>query len=1295
MVAGGILGFTISADARATDVHETDVPDLPRTALTRTTRSLPVPWLAWAGHRQGQGQGQGQGQVQVQGHDRRQDFCGASGQLNVASRCLGDIAEKAGSACPPHTDLTGVRELHVSYSGSIPADALTVDCLLAGLVPETMKEPERGEGPGLSKASWQETLAAQDLSHWHGRWKSSQGLVSIVTNRADYRANNQAIHQAIHQAKKRTEKRVYSQAENLARQWALPGRPRMAVAVPAAAAKALPHTGLRNPQGLLESVVRPVWTLPAAQAACGQKTGESALPGAKSTACVHREVSALPGEAMVMDTLPFRHSFARPDPRAVKTSRAVRQVWPQKRQGVSVPVRTAASGQMASGAGGNAPMPVPDRKYMAIADGPIANGPIAGRASAGRSLPVPLFGGEGRRAIGRKELKVPRPLAGLVPAADTSAAPQDVRGPGNLEPFSLDDELILEFRTVHGEIAETITAYGNRADTYLPLGEIARLLDLAIVISDDGRYASGWVLDDTQVLAINLRAGTISVGGNETALGQRDARGVDGELFLRAGLFSRLMPIDLKVDLRAQIVTAQTRQPFPFEQRAARQAAREKLAARGTGAGTNSFELEDTPYRALDVPLADIEVRGVSDVARGTRTEVDLRLAGDLAYLTSQLFVAYSSRDGVTAARATLGRRDPDEGLLGPIQASVFELGDVTTDALPIGLRGVAGRGVTVSNLPIERASVFDRIDLRGELLAGWEAELYRNNTLIGSTSVAVNGRYEFLQIPVEFGLNVFRIALYGPQGQRREVVQSYSVGDGRLATGELRYSFSVAQRDVNLFGLTPPDFFPSLDFGLWRSTGQLSYGVSTAITANVSGAWYQRSQGSGWLATTGLRAGLGRLAGQINVATNSDRGIAVDARLAGKTLGIAWSALHAEYKGQFADELRAFTAEPVKRATEADLAATVRLGSGDRVLSIPVAARLRQLSFADGRSQTEASLRASGVRRQILFSNTLSLFRNAAPGGRTDSQLLGTFDLVTLSGGQTRYRASVDYKLTPGRKITRAGLDVDRTLGPDTLVKASAARLFDTNETVLGASAVHRLGPLALALDASVILPRKEHAVVLRVGFSFGRNPLSQKFFLSQPGLASGGAAAIVAYSDANGNRRRDSDELPIAGAEINTGSQTVQTGADGVAFLGQLGNASRMHLRLSAETLPDIAMAPDRSGFSVKPRPGRVHVSQFPVDLLGEIDGTAVYGPDRRGVAGLALVLLNSRNEPVARTRTGAGGTFLFEQVRPGSYRLRIDGDQAKRLGVTAGDAGSIVITQGQLAKRLTLPIDKVTAP
>lgn len=904
-----------------------------------------------------------------------------------------------------------------------------------------------------------------------------------------------------------------------------------------------------------------------------------------------------------------------------------------------------------------------------------------GLASDGGGDPGPATGGRG---VGTADDGA---------SSQTMQLPGDVRGPD--APFSAADELIFEFHAGDGHVSQTITAYGNRAATYLPLGEIARLLDLALTVSDEGRYASGWVLDEQQRVSVNLRSGQLSIAGREIALRPSDAQAFEGELYMRSTLFESLMPAQFAVDLRSQAVTVKTTTPFPFEQRAAREAARERLAAPSSARSGSSYEPEPTPYRAIDVPLGEIEMRAVSNTARGMRIEGDLRLAGDLAYMTGQIYLSANTRDGATAARFTLGRRDVDGRLLGPLGATVFEAGDVTTDALALGLRGIAGRGFALSNMPLERASVFERIDLRGELPTGWEAELYRNNTLVGSTSTPVNGRYEFLQVPVEFGLNVFRVVQFGPQGQRRESVRQLSVGDGRLAAGEVRYAVSLAQRDVNLLGLTGPNFVPGEDYGRWRGSGQVSWGVSSAMTVNLGAGWFDADAGQGWLASAGLRTGIGAVAGQFNLGINNHKGLAADARLAGRTYGVAWTVVHAEYAGRFSDELRAFSAQPLRRASEVDLVGTAHFGRGSQGLALPVAARLRRLEFADSRVQVDGSLRGSAMLAGMLVSKSITLSRSTGAGREPVTQVLGSFDLATVSSGRTRYRAMLGYALAPGARVSQVGVDIDRTFGPDTMVKASLVQAFDTRQTIVGTSAVHRFGPVALSVDGTVSFPRKEHALMLRVGVSFGRNPVSRSFFAAPPGLTAGGAIAVAAYEDSNANRMRDTGEAAIAGARIDTGSQVTGTASDGVAFLGQLGAATRTFVRLDSESLPDIAMAPSRTGFAIVPRPGRIHVSQFAIDVLGEIEGTAVYGDDRRGVSGLALVLKDKDGRSAGRVRSGTGGAFLFEHVRPGRYELAVDPDQARRLALAAVEPVKIEIDAMHRLVRTSIQVRTLASP
>ncbi|QDK33621.1 hypothetical protein DM450_12730 [Sphingomonas sp. IC081] len=499
---------------------------------------------------------------------------------------------------------------------------------------------------------------------------------------------------------------------------------------------------------------------------------------------------------------------------------------------------------------------------------PDASQPAAPALAAARRLPVPGFG----LATPGAE-SGPAVSAQLAPAQLTPASAVQTFPAGAAPVITYDDEVILAVRiatatgTSGGE--DTVIAYGTREGLYLPLGALARTLDLPIAVGDEGHYANGWFLSEDRQLTINLREGTAQADGRSVALAKGDAQAFDGELYLRAERIGDLLPLSVTPNLRDQSVTIRTKEPFPFEQRLTREAERERLDNEQASAiaAAHRFPREETPWLPISLPMADIETRAVSDTALGERVESDLRLAGDLAWMSAEVFLTHSTRDGLTAAHVELGRTDPDRELLGPLHASAFALGDVATSSLPVGLRGVAGRGATLTNAPVEAASVFDRIDLRGALPDGYEVELYRNGVLAGSTRQAINGQYQFLQVPVDYGLNLFRLVFYGPQGQRSEEVRRISVGDGRLSKGQLVYTLGAVQKDENLLGITAPHFIPGLDHGRWRASAQLAYGLTSQVTGVVGGGWFDRDSGDRWLASAGLRTGLGGLAAKLDLA--------------------------------------------------------------------------------------------------------------------------------------------------------------------------------------------------------------------------------------------------------------------------------------------------------------------------------------------------------------------------------------------------------------------------------------------
>lgn len=874
-----------------------------------------------------------------------------------------------------------------------------------------------------------------------------------------------------------------------------------------------------------------------------------------------------------------------------------------------------------------------------------------------------------------------------VPAVARAFPASEAPFPPGAEPtFSYDDELILQIETGRGEMADTIIAYGTRSGVYLPLGALTRFLDLAIAISDDGHYANGWFLSEDRKLTINLREGSIAASGTERSLERGEAIAFDGELYLRAENFAKLFPLKLTTDLRAQLVRIEPLEEFPYKQRIERDLARQRLESRKGKHQGDKWPRETTPWRAFSMPMTDIELRAGSDSSLGSRVEGDVRIAGDLAFMTARAYLSGSSRDGLTGARIELGRKDPDGTLLGPARATEFQLGDVDTQALPLGLRGIGGRGAAITNAPIDTASLFDAIDLRGELPEGYEVELYRNDVLVGSTRTPVNGQYEFLQVPVDFSQNVFRLVFFGPQGQRHEEVRRVSVGDGRRRAGELVYGFGIAQKDINLLGVRGPFDSRPPDYGAWRATGSLEYGITQGLTGQVAGSWFQTEKGSSWLASAGLRTGFGGTALRADIGLQKGGGKSAQFGIGGQLLGATYSLTHAEYSGRFIDEVRAFSSDFLDRASELNVNTTLSIG-GDEPVFVPVSLRARRLEFSDGRTQSEAALRTSARFSGMMLSKTIEYASTRSPLGFSSDRLVGSFDLATLSGSRTQYRASVGYAVLPKLELRSAALQVDRAFGRDMLASASVGHTFDDGETRFGLSATRRFERFNLSFSGDYAVPTGAYSAMVRLGFGFGRNPLTGRFFVDQPGLATGGALAVRAYHDRNADNRFDDGDLVLPEVAFGVGGKLTRTDANGVAMIPQLGDGRRISYKVDMESLPDIALFPKSAGITFLPRAGRVHTSDFAVVALSEVEGTARFASaqGQKPVSGVQLELVGVDGAVIRSTRTEGDGFYLFEQVPPGDYTIRIEPGQAQRLAIAmAGEVAINANSEGEVVRK-----------
>ena len=93
--------------------------------------------------------------------------------------------------------------------------------------------------------------------------------------------------------------------------------------------------------------------------------------------------------------------------------------------------------------------------------------------------------------------------------------------------------------------------------------------------------------------------------------------------------------------------------------------------------------------------------------------------------------------------------------------------------------------------------------------------------------------------------------------------------------------------------------------------------------------------------------------------------------------------------------------------------------------------------------------------------------------------------------------------------------------------------------------------------------------------------------------------------------------------------------------------------------------------------PRAGRIQIADFAVVTLSDVEGTAYFVDAKPGakahgrtngreVSGLILWVVDAKGKQVAHVRTEGDGYFVFEQLPPGDYTLRIDPKQAASLHI-----------------------------
>lgn len=844
-------------------------------------------------------------------------------------------------------------------------------------------------------------------------------------------------------------------------------------------------------------------------------------------------------------------------------------------------------------------------------------------------------------------------LAQAQPNPARENPPETVASPdgGNL--------LLLEVQIDQMTVASSLTAYQVGKTFFLPLGELASILQIAIRAEPQTGKAFGFILRGERNFELDVGASRLIISDQSVPFEPSRVRLQSEDIYVDASLLEDWWPIKLNFDLSLLRLTVQSTEMLPLQLRLTRERAAATLGFNQPTA--TELPRLDTPYRLIDTPFVDQTLTFNRNQNKGQSSRSltsSTFLSADFGGFEGAAYFNYRLDDDKPGdLRLTLGRNSPAGQLLGPLAATQFSFGNVVTPGVNHITRTQAnGTGLFVSNAPLSRASSFDTTSFTGSLQPGWDVELYFNDALNGYQQSRADGTYSFTDQPLVFGENNYRLVFHGPQGQIRVETRTLMLDASILRPGELLYSLG-AQLDEAGQQTTTTQFEYGLNKKLSFVAGMVSVppvnnsaqarhfnmGLRAYLNAFIlTGDYAHAEQQNGNLYALGLNTRINQVAVWANIVRLDN----------------------------FVSSYYPTSADPLQLSTKLRLDGVLPLG---KRWAIPLTFQVQQDQLQSGAENIYLSARATAFVAGTAVTGELA--DQSLAGSRS---LLGNLQ-VSRNIAQMSVRGQLAYTLEPNTQINNGSLAADFPFANNYLMNLSASREFSmqsnsyslnlnrnfSNFSVRGGINYDTLGGYTLGLQLFT---------------SLGHDPRANQWLFNVQPTANTGAVAARVFVDYNQNGAFDTGDEPLKGVSllVNNRNTPAKTGANGLIYLNHLEPGRDAAIELNTRTLEDAQWMPLKPGVSIVPRPGRVVSLDFPVVMTTDIDGTVQLAKNnlKRGVGDVLLELTDANGALVHTARSSFDGYYFIPGVKPGRYKMHVSPEQTRKLRLQPVEPQSVTI-------------------
>ena len=847
-----------------------------------------------------------------------------------------------------------------------------------------------------------------------------------------------------------------------------------------------------------------------------------------------------------------------------------------------------------------------------------------------------------------------------------------------------DEQFLLDVNIRQLRLGDGVRAYQSPEGTCIVFGDFLTTLDLPMKIDLEAKRASGWAFREENQIDIDQAAGTVRYGDKQERLAEGTVRETPEGWCVESAALGRWFQLGVKPVTAGSVLLLESENKLPVElaierkQRAAR--------IRPAAMPLEGLPQVRLPYRMWRAPALDFIVNAGVTYQATTGMRVDrsasVAAAGEIARLSYDAMLSTDSQGMPQSLRMRLYRSEPEGGLLGPLNATHFAVGDVQGLSSRF-LSTTSGRGAEVTNRPLFNPVAFDRTRFEGDLPAGWEAELYRNGELFAFSRSDGSQRYNFEDIPLVYGDNRFEVILYGPQGQQRSRVEYVNVGQNQLPPGETWYAASVSQPGKNILNnfvdrddgggpLREDVAFRQPDL---QAAIQVEHGLGKRTSVGLLAAMLLADNEKLTFVEGSVRHSIGPALVEAAIARDGNGGIAARAqavaRIGGTSMGL--DALIAD--GFVIDGKR----EPRYRDTRLSIDAPLKIGRQhlSAHADIGVVERGLQERTLNAAGRLSTNFNGFSLTSLLAWQHRLGN-RRTSQDDRVEAGLIGSGRI-----GNVRLRGATTWQFRPHNRFESAELSAYWSASDKVDWEGAVGYEAEGGRGRARISHVRRFESVAAAASLEAAT---DGSVAASINLNFSLDSSRGGFKLSNQKLASTGIVEARVYRDVNDNGIRDGSEPWEEGALITTGQRISEQATDsqGRVRVGGLQPFQPIAVGIDTSSLSDPTLTPRKALQVIVPRPGVSANIEIGLVGAGDIEAVLVQD-DGRGLEGLDIELVDVGGKAVATTRSDFDGFILFERVAYGRYTLRVSADSADAAGVERGIDRIVEISPDKTIVRL----------